>query len=169
MKAQRGNEILRRFRESRPDTDYFITINLADKLRNELRFGIRWEIRRELEAIEATGYWRIRGAVIMPDHLHLLVTLGDQLNLSRVIARLKTKTRRALLADGLRWQPNFYEHRLRANESAQEALRYIFLNPYRAKLLTITGAYPWYWAGADETAWFEPQLDDGRPMPEWLR
>ena len=170
MKAERGDEALRRFRISQPGTDYFITATIAGKSPEGLSPASKDSIRRELLAIEADYHWRIRGAVIMPDHLHLLVTLGGNLGLSRVMARLKSKTRSHLMMkDGLTWQPNFYEHRLRVNESQQEILRYIFLNPYRAKLLGLTDAYPWHWVGEAEQAWLEPQTDNGRPFPEWLR
>jgi len=111
MKAERGDEALRRFRISQPGTDYFITATIAGKSPEGLSPASKDSIRRELLAIEADYHWRIRGAVIMPDHLHLLVTLGGNLGLSRVMARLKSKTRSHLMMkDGLTWQPNFYEH-----------------------------------------------------------
>jgi REP element-mobilizing transposase RayT len=126
-------------------------------------------IRHEVEAIQSAGYWTVRGATIMPDHFHLLVTLHDKLPLGRTIARFKSMTRVALSASGLRWQGNYYEHRLRDTDGIEGVLLYIFLNPYRAGLLPPSSTYPWFWLGVQEASWFKPLLDDDRPFADWLR
>jgi len=144
-------------------------MNLADKTGPHLTSDARQAIRTEIDALERSGHWTIRGAVIMPDHLHLLANLGPSLTLSRCIARLKSKTKEALATSGTRWQDNYYEHRLRRHESASNVLQYIFLNPFRAGLLQSKEKYPWFWLGNEERAWFEPRLDDGQPWAEWLR
>lgn len=104
----------------------------------------------------------------MPDHLHLLAELTGDLPISRCIARLKTKTRPNLLNQGISWQGNFYEHRLRPEEPSRLVIRYLFLNPARAELVHASESYPWFWLGAEENAWFRPTTDAGMPFPEWL-
>jgi hypothetical protein len=74
-----------------------------------------------------------------------------------------------LLNIGVRWQGNFYEHRLRPDEPVEMVVRYIFLNPWRAGLAAGGSAYPWFWLGEEEKKWFQPITDDGKPFPEWLR
>lgn len=125
-------------------------------------------IRVEIGNIERDGHWLIHGAVIMPDHIHLLFTLSDHLPLARVIARLKAKTKAALEAARLGWQGNYYEHRLRPDETIETVIRYIYLNPYRAGLVAKQASYSGFWLGEQEKTWFMPTLDDGRPFPEWL-
>ena len=105
----------------------------------------------------------------MPDHIHLLVTVGERLSLGQCVGRLKAKTRYLLSAASLRWQGNYFEHRLKADEPIETVLRYMFLNPYRANLLKLAEAYPWFWLGSAETEWFRPQTNNDRPFPEWLR
>ena len=126
-------------------------------------------IRDELEACASDGYWRLRGAVIMPDHMHLLVELTGDLPLGRIIARVKAKSRAVMLVHGLRWQGNFYEHQLRAEDGVDSVLYYLFLNPYRAGIIGTDQRHPWFWLHPVEEGWFKPSLDDGRPFPEWLR
>ncbi len=127
-------------------------------------------IQTEIAAREADGHWRIRAGVIMPDRLHLLAALTGSLALGRVVARLKAKTRAMLAsADRVRWQGNYYDRRLRPDDSVEDILRYLFLNPYRAGLLPATGRCPLFWLHPDEAAWFKPLLDDERPFPDWLR
>ena len=108
-----------------------------------------------------------RAWVIMPDHLHLFFEL-EQLAIGQVVGRLKVRTRAALRADALAWQGNFYEHRLREGENAEDVLRYLWLNPYRAQLVPPNATYAHFWMCAKDRAWFVPSLDDARPLPEWL-
>jgi len=176
MKPERGYEALRRHRWSQPGLSYFVTLCTAERTPGLADAGIASAIRTEVMACQADGHWRVRGAVIMPDHLHLLVVLTGTLSLGRVVARLKAKTRESLAsasgADvaGLTWQGNYFEHRLRPDEPVEEVLRYLFMNPYRAGLIEGTDSYPWYWLHPEEAAWFTPRLlDDERPFPEWLR
>jgi len=168
MKPERGYESLRRFRVSRPGTDYFLTLCTDERKTGLTNPAVANTLRNEIEAIERAGYWTIRGAVIMPDHLHLLLTLRDRLPLGRVVARLKSNSKPALSAVALRWQGNYYEHRLREGDALENVLRYISLNPYRSGLIAASENYPWFWLGRDEAAWFRSQLDDGRPFPEWF-
>jgi REP element-mobilizing transposase RayT len=104
----------------------------------------------------------------MPNHLHLFVRLSGQLLLSRCVARAKAKTKSSLEAEGLSWQTNFYEHRLRPDDSAADVIRYLFLNPFRAGITPQGQRYRWFWLGAPEVEWFEPATDLGRPFPAWL-
>ena len=160
---------MRRFRSSLPHAEYFIT-RCTDQRRTSLTNPtIADTLRSEIAAIEQVGYWTIRGALIMPDHVHFLAVLHEKISLGRAIARLKSKSNPSLKTVGLRWQGNYYEHQLRNDESVESVLHYIYLNPYRACLLAASESYPHFWLGEAEAAWFKAQLDDGHPFPEWLR
>jgi len=160
---------LRRFRLSQPQMDYFLTLCTKARQTGLTNSDVATALRTEIESIQCSGYWTIRGAVIMPDHIHLLATLHQQLPLSRVIARFKSKTRSTLTSADLQWQGNYYEHRLRETDAIEGVLLYIFLNPYRAGLLPASGTYSWFWLGPREADWFKPRLDDGKPFADWLR
>ena len=169
MQPERGYEALRRFRSSLPQADYFITLCTDERGIGLTNPAIAIPLKAEITAIEHAGYWSIRAAVIMPDHVHFLLTLHDKAPLGRAIARLKSKSKPSLAAVGLGWQQNYYEHRLRGNESVETVVRYVFLNPYRANLISISETFPWLWLGAAESNWFKPLLDNNHPFPEWLR
>ena len=89
--------------------------------------------------------------------------------MSRVVARLKTKTKALLFAQGLRWQGNFFEHQMRDQDSTEDVLFYLLLNPSRAGLVKAHQTYSWFWLHPDEASWFRLRLNDDRPEPEWLR
>jgi REP element-mobilizing transposase RayT len=117
--------------------------------------------------MEQDHRWQLMAATIMPDHLHILVRLTGNLPVSRCIARLKTRSQRCSKGV-LRWQANFYEHRMRPSDAVEDVVRYIFLNPHRAGI-QFPDRYPWFWLGSEESAWFQPTTDEGLPFPEWLR
>jgi putative transposase len=109
------------------------------------------------------------GFIVMPDHFHWLLELGNRLSLGRVIARLKAQTQSALTAQALAWQRDFFEHRLRANESVEDYARYIYLNPYRATLApTSTARESWWTARAAELTFVSLLNVDGTPPPSWI-
>lgn len=113
------------------------------------------------------GDWQLLAATVMPDHVHVLFTLGERLSLDRVIAKLKARGRSA---DAVwRWQANVFEHRLRADEDAEDYAFYIFMNPYRAGLVEAGGPWPG-WVRSAEWRWrFEDGLNsEGVPPAEWL-
>ena len=78
--------------------------------------------------------------VLMPDHLHWLVQLGDRDDIRKVVGRVKSLIARRL--DAAVWQPGFYDHALRKEEDIATVARYIVANPLRAGLVSSLGDYP---------------------------
>ncbi len=107
-------------------------------------------------------------ATIMPDHVHLLFTLGERLSVGQVTGKFKTLARARGQA-AWRWQQDGYEHRLRPDESTDDYAFYIFMNPYRAGLCAVSQAWP-RWVCPEPTRFrFLQHLDStGAPPPEWL-
>jgi REP element-mobilizing transposase RayT len=119
--------------------------------------------------IAADGYRRLRCATVMPDHVHLFFTLGVVLSLSKVVARLKVKTRTQLAQLGVDWQKNFYDHRLRESDNVEDVIRYIHLNPYRKGLVREAEVWPFFSCDPGDWEWYRQTNDNGSPVPEWLR
>ena len=88
--------------------------------------------------------------VLMPDHLHLLLELGADHALERVMQRGKSLiARSAHAAVGTRgefWQPAFHDRALRRHEDLRAAARYLIANPLRAGLVERVGDYPFWGA-----------------------
>ena len=84
--------------------------------------------------------------VLMPDHWHGLIVLGEQVKLSAQVARIKACSARAMDVDLARpvWARGFHDHALRKEEALIDAARYIVLNPVRAGLVSRCGSYPWW-------------------------
>jgi len=78
--------------------------------------------------------------VVMPDHLHWLMQLGEGQSLSRVVRTVKAVTSHKL-GKGI-WQKGFHDHALRSDEDLVDVARYIVANPLRAGLVERLGDYP---------------------------
>ncbi|KAF1003790.1 MAG: REP-associated tyrosine transposase [Luteibacter sp.] len=82
----------------------------------------------------------------MPDHIHVMVKLGDR-ELSRVVASLRSRLTRTFKTQGRTsplWQRAFHDRALRTDENLRAVARYIVANPLRAGLVNHIGDYP-YW------------------------
>nr|WP_235871613.1 transposase [Pseudoxanthomonas winnipegensis] len=85
--------------------------------------------------------------VLMPDHWHGLLELGDEA-LDRVVGRAKASATFAWHVQasepGPLWARGFHDHALRREEDVLRVARYIVANPLRASLANSVGQYP-YW------------------------
>ena len=118
--------------------------------------------------METDHSWRLRCAVLMPDHVHLLIALGERLALTQCIQRLKSRTSRLLRGKGLEWERGFFDHRLRETDSEGAVFRYVYLNPCRAELIRRNEKYSQFRCCPEDWTWFQPLLDEDLPAPEWL-
>ena len=92
---------------------------------------------------------RILAWVLMPDHAHWLLELGDDANLSKSVAALKRRSASATNASaGTKgasiWQDGFHDRALRRDEDLLTVTRYIVANPLRAGLVSRLGDYPFW-------------------------
>ena len=108
-----------------------------------------WPIGRllvaELRATEEDGLAQSQAWVVMPDHLHWLITLRTG-TVSRLMQRIKGRSaisiNRALGNHGQLWQKGFHDRAIREEEDFQAIARYVVANPLRANLVDKIGDYP---------------------------
>ena len=77
---------------------------------------------------------------VMPDHVHLIITLHDDPNtgssatrpgIKNVVGYLKAKVTKRIGSDTSIWQKSFYDHVIRDDEDYAEIWYYIEANPRR--------------------------------------
>jgi len=78
--------------------------------------------------------------VVMPDHLHWLMQLGEVCTLSQCVHSVKSMSSRQH-GPGL-WQAGFHDRTLRREDDLRAIARYIVANPLRAGLVQQLGDYP---------------------------
>ena len=138
---------LRKGRASQPGHAYHVTFTTHKRV--ALGFAQRAVIARYLISDDFSRHAEPVAWVVMPDHLHVLFQLQSYFSLSEVVQRLKSRS--AFLVNRLSannrgqiWQPGFYDHALRNDESLRHVARYIVRNPVRAGLVKRVGDYPFW-------------------------
>ncbi len=92
------------------------------------------------------GQWWVHLFLIMPDHVHGLITFGRCNSMKRSIADWKRYLARSHTID---WQTDFFDHRIRDHRELEEKRSYILNNPVRAGLINAVGEWPYVWTAED--------------------
>ena len=84
---------------------------------------------------------------LMPDHLHFLINpRAEGISTLKFTDQYKGKTTNRswkLGWQGKLWQPRYYDHVIRAEESLRNIANYIWDNPMRKLLIPPDGEWPW--------------------------
>jgi putative transposase len=116
-----------------------------------------------LDEVRKRHAFRLVGYVVMPEHIHLLISEPGEKNPSKVLQVLKQKVARALLkkrarrnalqlclpfgaeADGEEhfWQRRFYDFNVWSEKKLKEKLEYMHRNPVQRKLVVNPKDWPW--------------------------
>jgi len=144
----RGSALLRLGRRNEPGRIYLVTF--ATFSRKPLFAD--WLVALEtVRSMRSPQIWRGSSLlcwVLMPDHWHGLVGLGDMDALSALVNRLKGTSARAInLQRGQHepvWADGFHDHALRRDEDLVAVARYIVGNPVRAGIVERVGRYPFW-------------------------
>ena len=136
--------------------------------------------RREVAELMVTTLFKYDGAgefelhefVVMPDQIHLLLSLRDQQSLSRVVQLIKGGFPHALREHGISlravWQPRYHDRRLRDAEEFAEISQYICQNPLRKGLVQNAEQYPYSSAGRRvEVTGLKPLDEEKRQPGRW--
>ena len=84
--------------------------------------------------------WHLMLMLLMPHHLHALVSMDGRDSLAEMIRSYKRITTK--LAQ-ITWQRNFFDHRIRQDESLREKFAYIRQNPVRGGLTNCEDNWPY--------------------------
>jgi putative transposase len=111
-------------------------------LRNEGRARLLIDV---LFDYRGQGTYLLHEFVIMPDHIHTLITPKPEISLERAVQFIKGGFSYRLRKEEKMevWQPSFTNHRIRDMEDFERHREYILLNPVRAKLVSEAREYPY--------------------------
>jgi REP element-mobilizing transposase RayT len=142
---------LRKGRYSQPGGIYLLTWTTE----NRIPWFTDWHLGRlvvtALSRAHGEGKAESLAFVIMPDHVHWLITLMADA-LSTLVRNVKSQAgflvKHRLLEQGrigqdtAIWQDGYHDHALRSEESVEDVARYIVMNPVRAGLVKSIRQYP---------------------------
>src|SRR6478736_8946228 len=114
---------------------FFITINCRPRGLNQLcTEPVASSLHESIRFRQIRGDWHVHLWLLMPDHAHALLSFPRENDLTKVVANWKEVTAKKT---GVRWQRDFFDHRIRSHESLQQKADYIRQNPVRKGLVRL--------------------------------
>jgi putative transposase len=123
-----------------------------------------------LERVRRNYGFHVLGYVVMPEHVHLLVTEPERASLSVAIQMLKQMVSQKLpRRDGTAfWQVRYYDFNVWSTAKRIEKLKYIHRNPVKRRLVSEAG--DWKWSSYQHYAeHVEGTVEIASPWNEWRK
>ena len=134
---------LRRFQQTRQM--HFITFSCYRRQPKLDTASARNSFEHSLEQTRRAYQLCVAGYVVMPEHVHLLLTEPESHPLATALQALKQGVSRRLIGDAPRfWQARYYDFNVWSEEKRSENLRYIHRNPVRRGL--VERPQDWQWS-----------------------
>jgi len=130
-----------------PGSTYFVTTKAADNSFLFQTTKIAEVIVSKLLEYRSRGAYQLHEFVLMPNHLHLLLSPSENVSLEKAMQFIKGGSAHAL--NQLRgskvqlWQTSFYEATIRDAADYFSKVRYIRQNPVAAQLVERPEKYEW--------------------------
>lgn len=160
-----GYAALRKGRLSMAGHAYLVTFATCRRRPHFANQAVAFDACRWLAAGTAWRDAKLLAWILMPDHWHGILQLGDLTGLSRSVGAAKGRVARALGAKhpqiGTVWQDGFHDKAIRGESHLRQAARYIVMNPVRAGIVKRVADYP-YW----DAVWLSEPDPESRRDPE---
>jgi putative transposase len=121
---------------------YFVTSATFGR-RRLFQVAVNAELFLEtLQKYRRDGHYALHAFVVMPDHIHLLLT-PQEMAIERAMGLIKGGFSHRLSSKFPVWQRGFTDHRIRNSGEFQARREYIHQNPVRAGMVELPWFYPY--------------------------
>jgi putative transposase len=125
-----------------------------------------------LQHYRGLGHYKLHEFVVMPDHVHLILT-PQGISLERAVGFFKGGFSHRLASKLPVWQRGFTDHRIRDAEDMEVRRKYLLMNPVRGGLAEAAELYRYSSAyraekvtsGAEAPTFSEPVTARLKPCP----
>src|SRR6267142_5794987 len=133
---------LTRFHDS--GQSHFVTFCCYHRCRLPITDESRRIFESALERVRCSFRLQVYGYVVMPEHVHLLLSEPEKDTLADALKSLKQGVSRRLIGDAEHfWQKRYYDFNIRNYPQFVEKLRYIHRNPVKAGLCECPEDWEW--------------------------
>jgi putative transposase len=160
-------------------TFHFVTFSCFRRQPKLAAAAARDLFERILERVRRDYAFIVPGYVVMPEHIHLLVSEPRRASLAVALQVLKQCTSRGLKKGSTEafWQRRYYDFNVWSEEKVREKLRYMHRNPVKRGLVLKPEDWRWssfrhYATGLMGVVEIESQwtaAERGHQLPEHLR
>jgi REP element-mobilizing transposase RayT len=141
-----------------PTNCYFVTTNIQGRKPLFRNPECATRVVEAVYFLRNKGRFKLHAFVLMPDHLHLVLSPQGNLELSSIMHSLKSYTanilNQVLGKRGKIWQDGFYDYAIRDLRDMEEKVRYVWENPLRKGLVQSPEDYPF--SSANVNCEFDP-------------
>jgi putative transposase len=94
-----------------------------------------------IEQNRAKGRLSVHAFVLMPDHIHLILTPAPEVSLEKAMQYLKGGFSFQVKSNFDVWEKSFMEHRIKDSRDLEHHRRYVEENPVRARIVVLAAEY----------------------------
>jgi putative transposase len=121
---------------------HFLTFSCRERLPYLDNAAVCDILERSLDAVRKRYVFFVFGYVVMPEHVHLLVSEPRRGILDRAIQALKTSVSKQSVQRPF-WLPRYYDFNVQSEEKRIEKLRYMHRNPVSRGLVSRPEDWKW--------------------------
>jgi putative transposase len=121
---------------------HFISFTCYHRFQHLATIPARELFERSLESIRRRYDFVVCGYVVMPEHIHLLLSEPKKVLLSKAIQALKLSVS-VQSREKPFWQARYYDFNVHNEEKRVEKLRYMHRNPVKRGLVEKPEDWPW--------------------------
>lgn len=142
----KGYKELRKNRLPLKGCTYFLTFNVRDKKPFLLKNDAANIVAETFKWVETQSETLLHAYVIMPEHVHLVITLIENGDLAGTIRKIKSYTGNklsVLFNHSPFWQDGYYDHAIKCEDDFKKCIEYIINNPIKRGLVLKAEEYKW--------------------------
>lgn len=128
-------------------SSYFVTFCLSERENKFLSNPVTAQIVEDAISYYSGKQYEVDSYVVMPDHVHLLVTPYPDFELDKILYNLKSFSAKAinkiLNKQGRFWQTESFDHLVRNRGYWIRYFDYIHNNPVKARIVNTPNEYKW--------------------------
>jgi putative transposase len=137
---------------------YFATTDTWERRSLFVNTVLAGIVIKQIVACRERGFFKLHAFVLMPDHLHVLITPSDETTIEKVMQMIKGGSAHQMGIERPQqfpiWHRGFHDRWIRDAEQFWNAKSYIEQNPVKARLAEKPENYPW--SSAAETIALDP-------------
>jgi putative transposase len=122
---------------------HFLTFSCYRRQPNLGSPAARRQLETSLEATRARYRFQVLGYVVMPEHVHLLVTEPERKSLAKAMQAFKQSVSHCLGSSEPFWQTRYYDFNVYTERKRIEKLRYMHRNPVKRGLVASPNDWQW--------------------------
>ena len=126
---------------------YFATTDTWERRAVFINTSLANIVVEQIAACRDRGFYKLHAFVLMPDHLHVLITRSDETSIENAMRMIKGGSAHQMGIERPQqfpiWHRGFHDRWIRDAEQFWNAKSYIEQNPVKARLAEKPEDYPW--------------------------